>query len=317
MSYKSINCCAVSRNTTFSKKREVSNTLFTSPSVHFKEKMVHIPAQTFLMGTNSQEGFPSDGEGPIRKVKIDSFYMDVTTVTNEEFARFVEATGYRTDAEIYGWSFVFYKFVSEAIFANAQKVIQAPWWLAVNKAFWYQPEGEGSTIENRMTHPVTHISWNDAQAFCKWAGKRLPTESEWEAAARGGKNQKRFPWGNALHPDGKHYCNIWQGSFPSYNTKEDDYLGTAPSLSFPANHYGLYNVSGNVWEWCQDWFTSNNSERTTLNPQGPNKGEGRVMKGGSYLCHKTYCNRYRVAARSSNTPDSSTGNIGFRCVVDN
>ena len=270
------------------------------------------------MGTNSKEGFPEDGEGPMRKVKVDPFYMDPYTVTNAQFAEFVKETGYQTEAEAYGWSFVFYSFLSpETAKKVKQTVPGTPWWCAVEGAYWKQPEGPDSGIDDRMDHPVVHVSWNDAIAYCKWAGKRLPTEAEWEFAARGGLEQKRYPWGDELTPDGEHRCNIWQGVFPKENTEEDGYAGTAPAKSFPPNEYGLYNVSGNVWEWCSDWFTRSIHRRGGReNPQGPETGTSKVMRGGSYLCHKSYCNRYRVAARSANTPESSTGNMGFRCAAN-
>ncbi len=162
-----------------------------------------------------------------------------------------------------------------------------------------------------------HVSWNDAAAYCAWAGLRLPTEAEWEYAARGGLEQKRLPWGDELTPGGVWRSNIWQGTFPSLNTAEDGYVGTAPVDAFPPNGHGLHNISGNVWEWCADWFhTTFHRHGPTDDPTGPPAGEAKVIRGGSYLCHDSYCNRYRVAARSSNTPDSSTGNMGFRCARD-
>jgi sulfatase modifying factor 1 len=313
-------CCAASRPEAGEKtsvKTTISN-IKTASKIDLKDKMVYIPGGEFLMGTNSNEGFPADGEGPMRKVKVDPFYMDPCTVTNARFDEFIKDTGYKTEAEQYGWSFVFYSFLSSEETKQVKQVVQGTsWWYVVEGAYWRQPEGSDSTIEERMAHPVIHVSWNDAMAYCKWAGKRLPTEAECEFAARGGLEQKTYPWGDELTPDGKHYCNIWQGEFPKNNTKDDGYDGTAPAESFPANGYGLYNVSGNVWEWCSDWFAKSIHRRGGRdNPQGPENGKARVMRGGSYLCHKSYCNRYRVAARSSNTPDSSTGNMGFRCVTD-
>lgn len=270
------------------------------------------------MGSNNPEGFPDDGEGPVRKVKVDPFYIDVSTVTNAQFYEFIEDTGYTTEAERFGWSFVFHRFVSENTKKRVKNVVQqTPWWWVVDGAYWRCPEGPDSTIYDRMDHPVVHISWNDATNYCKWVRKRLPTEAEWEFAARGELEQRKYPWGNTLKPDGEHYCNIWQGKFPEKNHGLDGYLGTAPAKSFPPNGYGLYNVSGNVWEWCADWFSSTfhiNGPRE--NPQGPPSGDAKVIRGGSYLCHRSYCNRYRVAARSSNTPDSSTGHMGFRCAAD-
>jgi len=282
------------------------------------EGMVSLPGGTFQMGTDDREGYPSDGESPIRHVKVNPFYIDIHTVTNRQFSQFVEDTGYITDAEKFGWSFVFHLFLKdEAERFVIQELPGTPWWLSVEGATWRTPDGPGSGIKDRMDHPITHVSWNDAQAYCEWAGKRLPTEAEWEYAARGGLVQKRYPWGNELMPDGKAYCNIWQGEFPLVNTKEDGYVGTSPVKSFPPNGYGLYQMAGNVWEWCMDWFTKDHESKGGLNnSQGPESGDSKVIRGGSYLCHHSYCNRYRVAARSFNTPDSSTGNMGFRCVMD-
>lgn len=288
-----------------------------SVSRHSKEGMIYLPGGEFLMGTDDREGFPSDGEGPVRTVTVGPFYIDPYTVTNSEFKKFVEDTGYVTEAEKFGWSYVFHLFVPAAGVKIVGSPRQTPWWLAVEGAGWRAPEGPGSGIEDRLDHPVIHISWNDAEAYCRWAGKRLPTEAEWEFAARGGLVQKRYPWGDEIKPGGKHMCNIWQGKFPEKNNASDGFIGTAPVKTFEPNGYGLYQVSGNVWEWCADWFSPTfhvNGPR--VNPAGPPKGTTRVMRGGSYLCHKSYCNRYRVAARSQNTPDSSTGNMGFRCAAD-
>jgi formylglycine-generating enzyme len=277
-----------------------------------------MPGGSFLMGTDDDEGFPADGEGPVREITLSAFYIDATTVTNARFDEFVKANNYITEAERFGWSFVFYQLLSEEDRKKDHRVAaSAPWWYAVQGATWKAPEGKKSDINERMDHPVVHVSWNDAMAYCQWAGKRLPTEAEWEYAARGGLLQKKFPWGDDLMQDGEHHCNIWQGNFPEYNSLEDGYLGTAPAKSFRPNGYGLYNVSGNIWEWCNDWFSPDfHKTDTRNNPKGPLQGQAKVMRGGSFLCHHSYCNRYRVAARSSNTPDSSTSNMGFRCVVD-
>jgi sulfatase modifying factor 1 len=284
------------------------------PSSCERAGMVALPGGPFLMGTDYPEAFAADGEGPMRTVTLGSFAIDRYPVTNDRFAAFVEATGYRTEAEVYGWSFVFWGHIPEDRFSELVRdtVAAAPWWCQVFGARWNAPEGPGSNVATRGDHPVIHVSWNDAQAYCRWSSCRLPTEAEWEYAARGGLVQKLYPWGDKLRPDGQHVCNIWQGTFPENDTAEDGFSGTCPVDSFPPNGFGLYSVAGNTWEWCQDWFSVNNSLEIT-NPSGPTSGTGRVMKGGSFLCHKSYCNRYRVAARTSNTPDSSTSNIGFRC----
>lgn len=286
------------------------------------ERMVRLPGGQFMMGTDSDVGFPADGEGPVRQVTIDPFYIDVHAVTNAEFLQFVRATDYITDAERYGWSFVFENFVESADSEHIlQRIPDASWWIAIEGASWLRPYGPNSSVltdRERLKHPVTHVSWNDAIAYCEWAGKRLPTEAEWEYAARGGLTGKRYPWGDDLRPAGEHQCNIWQGKFPEHNTGDDGYHGTAPVTAFEPNGYGLYNITGNVWEWCADWFSAEyhtTDAYSSENPTGPAEGTERVMRGGSYLCHHSYCNRYRTAARSKNTPDSSTGNLGFRTVV--
>jgi formylglycine-generating enzyme required for sulfatase activity len=283
------------------------------------EGMVKLDGGAFLMGTNSLEGFAADGEGPVREITVDPFYIDETPVTNAQFGEFVHATAYRSEAERFGWSFVFQGHIPEDRRRDlvTDTALVAPWWCQVPSSSWDHPEGPESNIESRDDFPATHVSWNDAVAFANWAGKRLPTEAEWEYAARGGLEQKRFPWGDELTPGGRHVCNIWQGEFPTRDLAEDGYAGTSPVRAFPANEYGLFSVSGNTWEWCADWFhPSYHLVGSRKNPSGPSGGSVRVMRGGSYLCHESYCNRYRVAARTSNTPDSSATNIGFRCVLD-
>ena len=271
----------------------------------------------FLMGSDDRR-FPEDGEGPVRRVTLSPFSIARYAVSNLQFADFVRATGYTTDAERYGWSFVFEGLLSDEVKRSVgSRAAETPWWVATPHAYWAQPEGPSSTTLDRFDHPVVHVSWNDARAYCQWASARLPTEAEWEMAARGGLEQAAYPWGDELMPDGKHRCNIWQGSFPDCNTREDGYIGTAPVHAFAPNGHGLHNMVGNVWEWCEDFF-SPHYHRTTLSedPRHVEPGPRRSMRGGSFLCHDSYCNRYRVAARSSNTPDSSSSNVGFRVVRD-
>lgn len=283
------------------------------------EGMVKLDGGRFLMGTDTREGFPADGEGPVREVVLDAFYIDACPVTNEQFRDFVTATGYQTESERFGWSFVFQSHLSHDAYPRLVEdtVLAVPWWCKVPGASWSAPEGPGSNIDSRRRQPVVHVSWNDALEYCRWAGKRLPSEAEWEYAARGGLEQKLYPWGDELTPDGRHLCNIWQGDFPSLDLAEDGYSAPAPVDAFPPNGFGLYTITGNTWEWCSDWFhPTHHLTATRTNPVGPLQGSAKVMKGGSYLCHRSYCNRYRVAARTSNTPDSATTNIGFRCVRD-
>ncbi len=287
------------------------------------EGMVRLEGGAFLMGTDSDERWEADGEGPVREVRLYSFYIDACAVTNAQYEAFVQATGYTTDAERFGWSFVFRNLLPKKYadrLASKNAVPGLGWWIAVPGACWRRPEGERSNLKGRMDHPVTHVSWNDAVAYCRWAGKRLPTEAEWEYAARGGLVQKLYPWGDELTPRGGHRCNIWQGKFPERDTAEDGYAGTCPVDAFEPNGFGLHNVSGNVWEWTHDWFDPQwhvaDRPETRDNPFGPETGTHKLQKGGSFLCHRSYCNRYRVAARTGNTPDSSTSNAGFRCVRD-
>lgn len=281
-----------------------------------QDGMIALPGGEFLMGTDYADSFAADGERPVRRVHLKPFRIDQCPITNQRFAEFIKATGYKTEAETYGWSFVFWSHVPPERFRElvVDTVAEAPWWCQVPGAFWSAPEGPGSDVDTRLNHPVVHVSWNDAQAFSEWSGNRLPTEAEWEYAARGGLVQKLYPWGDKLRPDGEHRCNIWQGTFPQEDTADDGYSGTCPVTAFPPNNFGLYSMTGNTWEWCGDWFgVQEEFADVTEDPSGPVTGASRVTKGGSFLCHKSYCNRYRVAARSSNTPDSSSSNTGFRC----
>ncbi len=275
--------------------------------------MVLIPGGRFLMGAVQAEGYEEDGERPAREVCLDAFWIDPYAVSNARFAAFIEATGYVTEAERFGWAYVFVGLLPDA-FPPTRRVAGAPWWRQVYGADWRHPEGPHASIVDRFDHPVVQVSWNDAVAFCGWSGRRLPTEAEWEYAARGGLEQQRYPWGDELEPNGEHRMNVWQGRFPSHNTCADGYYGTAPVDAFPPNGYGLHNMTGNTWEWCHDWFAANYYARgPRVNPKGPRAGTDRVIRGGSYLSHRAYSYRYRVAARSSNAPDSATGDLGFRC----
>jgi formylglycine-generating enzyme required for sulfatase activity len=310
-------CCAPSRSGGHDISHELPDAA-TVTEVHeiVRRDLVALDGGAFQMGTADSDGFPADGEGPVRSVTVSPFRIGRYAVTNRQFGAFVEATGYVTEAERFGWSFVFHLLVPKAGVTVRGSSGAAPWWLGVDGASWRAPEGPGSSVEKRLDHPAIHLSWNDAMAFCAWSGTRLPTEAEWEYAARGGLDQKRFPWGDDLLTGGKHRCNIWQGAFPERNSKADGHLGTAPVDAYQPNGFGLYNVAGNVWEWCADWWGVDHPVDGGVDPRGPDGGSGKVTRGGSYLCHKSYCNRYRVAARTANTPDSSTGNMGFRVAAD-
>jgi sulfatase modifying factor 1 len=311
-------CCAPSRSGLQTDKD--SRTLGSLPRDSSKKGMALIPSQKFLMGSESTKVFHGDGEGPIRKVELPSYWIDETSVTNREFAGFIEDTGYKTEAETYGWSFVFEGQLSEKTLNNHfQGRSQNPaWWVGISGAKWDAPYGPESSILEILDHPVVHVSWHDALAFAKWCGKRIPTEAEWECAARGGLQQKTYPWGDDFEMDNKPRANIWQGDFPSVNLALDGYSATAPARSFEPNGYGLYNCVGNVWEWTADWFSPNwhqvEGELSRVSPKGPDSGTGKVTKGGSFMCHDSYCNRYRVSARTMSTPDTSLSHTGFRLV---
>lgn len=278
--------------------------------------LVEVPGGRTRMGDESRWSYPRDGEGPVHEVVLPPFRIDAHAVSNRMFGDFVEATKWVTDAEKYGWSFVFVGFLPDGS-PETRGVQGAPWWRQVMGADWHHPEGPDSDVSDRLHHPATHVSWNDAQAYCDYSGTRLPTEAEWEVAARGGLEEKPFPWGDDLEPHGAHHMNVFQGQFPTANTAEDGYAGTAPVDAYEPNGYGLFNVCGNVWEWCADWLDSGYYRVSpTEAPRGPDHGVMRVLRGGSYLCHASYCRRYRVSARFGNEPDSSSGNVGFRVASD-
>lgn len=280
------------------------------------DTLIDVPAATFRMGDESVWAYPGDGEGPVHAVTLDAFRIDRFAVTNDSFARFAEATGWITDAERYGWSFVFAGLLP-ADFPDTRGVVGAEWWRQVHGADWQHPEGPHTDLRERRDHPVVHVSWHDARAYCRWTGTRLPTEAEWECAARGGRVGTAFPWGDDLEPGGEHRMNVFQGTFPDVNTAVDGYRSTAPVDAFPPNDFGLHNVTGNVWEWCHDWFDAAYYARSDLrNPRGPSSGARRVQRGGSYLCHLSYCRRYRVSARFASEPTSSAGHTGFRVADD-
>ena len=240
-------------------------------------------------------------EWPVREVSLSPYRIARTAVSNAEFAEFVRATAHRTDAEVYGWSFVFGGLLPDD-FPPTRGVAAAPWWREVHGADWAHPEGPQSGIEGRLDHPVVHVSRRDAEGYAAWAGGRLPTEVEWEHAARGGRTGDPFPWGLELEPGGQHRMNVWQGRFPAENSAADGWRGTCPVDAFPPNGYGLHNTTGNVWEWCSGGWSD-------ADPSA-------VSRGGSYLCHASYCRRYRVSARQPQSPDSTAGNLGFRIAAN-
>ncbi len=274
--------------------------------------LVDVPEGRFTMGSDDPRADPADGESPAHSVELPAFRIGRHAVTNDQFAAFVAATGHVTTAEQLGWSFVFGGLLPDD-FPPTRGVAAAPWWRQVEGASWRCPEGPASGVDRRGQHPVVHVAWSDADAFCTWAGGRLPTEAEWERAARGGVDGAHYPWGSEREPGGEHRMNVFQGSFPQHDTGADGWVGTCPVGTFPPNGYGLHEVTGNVWEWCADWFSpATYRSRRGRVPTGPATGTTKVMRGGSYLCHESYCWRYRVDARSSNTSDSVAGNVGPR-----
>lgn len=260
--------------------------------------LVIVPGGAVLLGSDDP-GFPE--EWPVRRVEVAPFAIGAHAVSNDEFAAFVAATGHRSTAEGYGWSFVFAGLLPDD-HPPTRGVAAAPWWRQVEGADWSHPEGPRSDVEGRGRHPVVHVSRDDAEAYATWCGTRLPTEDEWECAARGGLEQAVFPWGDDLEPGGEHRMNVWQGEFPAHDTAADGWAGTCPVDAFPPNALGLHNTTGNVWEWCAGRWSD-------LDPSG-------VSRGGSYLCHASYCRRYRVAARQAHERESTTGNLGFRVAAD-
>ncbi|CUH76215.1 Serine/threonine-protein kinase pkn1 [Tritonibacter multivorans] len=277
------------------------------------EDALRIPGGRSLTGTNHPE-ILHDGEDPFRNTRVTPFRIGATTVTNAQFAAFIRDTNYLTEAERFGWSFVFWMQVPEAL-GPTLGVKDVEWWRRVDGANWRDINGPG-TMETawRPDHPVVHVSWNDAQAYAKWAGGRLPTEIEWEHAARGGLGDVRFPWGDR-EPDDATFqpCNIWQGDFPKTNSAKDGFVTTAPARHYEPNGYGLYNVVGNVWEWTADAYRIKSLKKHVRQRLAAMKGY-KLSKGGSFLCHASYCYRYRIAARSGTSPDSTTTHQGFRVV---
>jgi len=314
-------CCSPNREVSDNFEIKMDFEINKSSEESKLDKMIKVSQGKFLMGTDYENAFVTDGEGPVREVEIDTFYFDKFPVTNKDFDNFCSKTGYKTEAEKFGWSFVFFQLVSNQTTKNVNESVSgAPWWWKVDDAFWRKPYGGDSNLKDLENHPVVHVSWNDANAYAKWIGKDLPTEAEWEMAARGGLIQKNFSWGNDSD-EIFNKCNIWDGTFPEKNSLQDGWLGTSPVDYYDPNSLDIYDTAGNVWEWCKDWFSAsfhhNDRKETRINPSGPKYGSSKTMKGGSYLCNDSYCNRYRASARTQNTPDSSTGNLGFRLIYRN
>lgn len=284
-----------------------------SPDCGTRSGVVWLPGGNSHVGTRAPL-IGADGER-FRKVSLKPFGIERTAVTNARFARFVERTGYATEAERYGWSFVFKDALDPQQRQRTPRAVEAPWWHRMDGAFWRRPSGPDGP-ECIPDHPVVHVSWNDATAFATWHGGRLLSEAEWEFAARGGRDVV-YPWGDEDPPDTAPLCNNWQGDFPDSNLATDGYEGTAPVDAFAANGYGLKNMAGNVWEWCADAFRVRSLSSAGRERDRAARGAGeRLLKGGSYLCHRSYCHRYRIAARMGRSPDTTAGHIGFRIGYD-
>ncbi|MBE8715223.1 formylglycine-generating enzyme family protein [Sphingobacterium hungaricum] len=338
-----MSCCQESIPDRFASLKTNANQSVISAEPSSKG-MKFIKGGIYKMGSSDNQG--RRDEYPTHSVELSDFYIDETEVTNAQFAAFVKATGYVTTAEVApDWEEIKLQFpagtpkphdsllvASSLVFTSPKEMVSMQnyqsWWVWKKNANWRQPEGEGSSIEGKDNFPVVHVSWDDANAYAKWAGKRLPTEAEWEFAARGGLDGQPFTWGMEETEAGKAKANTWQGTFPIKNTIWDAYETLAPAKSFEANGYGLYDMAGNVWEWCSDWYDANYyqnfDEAIATNPSGPNQGYDpdepnlakRVLRGGSFLCHSSYCSGYRVAARMKASPDTGSQHTGFRCVME-
>ncbi|WEX12296.1 formylglycine-generating enzyme family protein [Chelativorans sp. AA-79] len=308
------NCCALPQRHVNATSAEQKGGTSSFPPGR-PANVIRVCGGRSFVGTNAPK-IPEDGEGPERAVVLTDFALEAETVTVRRFAEFIEATGYVTEAERFGWSAVFFGDADHLKAARAAGA-ELPWWHRVDGACWRQPEGPGSCVDERQDHPVTQVSWNDAIAFATWVGGRLPSEAEWEHAARGGSLRRRFPWGDKEPDDTTIFCNIWQGRFPEANTVCDGYERTAPVRSFEPNDLGFYNMCGNVWEWTKDAFRLRSISRRAKerNAQALARSE-KVLKGGSFLCHASYCYRYRIAARMALSPDSAASNVGFRVTYE-
>ncbi len=305
--------------------------------------MVWIPGGEFIMGTDDANAWPD--EMPAHRVRVDGFWMDKTEVTNTQFREFVTATNYVTTAErVPDWNELKKQLPPDTPKPSADKLVPASlvfqltagsvpldnisqWWEWTPGADWKHPEGPDSDLQGRENHPVVHVSWFDAAAYAKWANKRLPTEAEWEFAARGGLIGKAYVWGDEAPTDTIIHANLWQGEFPHNNTAQDGHVRTAPAGTFEPNGFGLYDMSGNVWEWCNDWYHrelyQSRGNSVVVNPKGPAESVDprrpyspqRSQRGGSFLCNDSYCSRYRPSARHGSTPDTGMSHVGFRCVA--